>query len=121
MFNKDEYTLFWKKITKGIDKYDTAELVKWMEEDLQRRLELLKDKDKHYGGSWQKDGMLGAYINLKRKIDRIQHMFLKGTIFDFDDSLEENIYDTLQDLQNYTAMFSWLREKKKNEQKDSNI
>ncbi|MCV6900736.1 hypothetical protein OE165_27265, partial [Escherichia coli] len=76
-------------------------------------LELFQQKDAGYGGSWQKDGLNGAFLNLKRKWDRLEHIFKKGELFE--ESSVENIDDTMMDLENYAAMFSYLLIQKRQE------
>lgn len=92
---------FWE----GVKEYDSSAVVEFLEKDFEQRHELFIEKDTAYGGSWQKDGLNGAFLNLKRKWDRAEHLFKTGQLFD---QSEETIVDTLQDLQNYAAMFQWL-------------
>jgi hypothetical protein len=65
--------------------------------------EIMKDKDKDYGGSWQADGLLSAHLNTKRKWDRIQNLFMSG--FDNTQVNDETILDTLLDLRNYVTLY----------------
>lgn len=96
---------FWE----GLEKYSTSEVSSFMEKDFKERLSLFIGKDQAYGGSWQQDGLNGAFLNLKRKWDRAAYIFKTGQLFN---QSEETIVDTLQDLQNYAAMFQWLYLKK---------
>ena len=92
---------FWK----GLKEYDSEKVAEFMQRDFEQRLELFKEKDAGYGGSWQKDGLNGAFLNLKRKWDRLEHIFKSGKLFD--ESIE-TVDDTLRDLENYSAMFLYL-------------
>lgn len=65
-------------------------------------IELLKRKDSDYGGSWQKDGILSAHLNTKRKFDRLHNIFLNGLNFDTQD---DTVLDTLVDLRNYVTLY----------------
>lgn len=100
---------FWK----GLKEYDSEKVAKFMKDDFIQRLELFQQKDAGYGGSWQKDGLNGAFLNLKRKWDRLEHIFKKGELFE--ESSVENIDDTMMDLENYAAMFSYLLIQKRQE------
>lgn len=96
---------FWE----GLKDYDSEKVAEFMESDFKQRLELFIEKDASYGGSWQKDGLNGAFLNLKRKWDRLEHIFKKGKLFE---TSVENTEDTLKDLSNYATMFLFLYEQK---------
>ena len=92
-----------------IENYNAEEFAKVMLIMAEERVSLYKEKDKQYGGSWMKDGGLGAYLNLKRKIDRILTRFKRGTLFSWEsDRTGEATLDTLMDLSNYSDMFMGL-------------
>lgn len=108
-------------LLQGLENYDSSELRKWMEEHNHKRVEIFTLKDAAYGGSWQKDGLVGAYLNLKRKWDRLSNLFQTGELFDLSPKnlkeMQETVNDTLLDLENYSAMFNWLLDKKREELK----
>lgn len=89
----------------GMEDYDSESLIKFVENYNQHKVKVMREKDRQYGGSWQKDGAIGAYLNLKRKMDRILNKFTQGTLFNFDtDSAGENNIDTFLDMENYSSM-----------------
>ena len=99
--NKDvEFVKFRKDLLEAIPGYkfdlETIEKI----ERVCKQIMVAKDKD--YGGSWQKDGLLSAHLNLKRKFDRLHNLFMSG----FDTEVgDETVLDTLIDLRNYTTLY----------------
>jgi hypothetical protein len=89
----------------GLKEYDSEKVAEFMQRDFEQRLELFEQKDAGYGGSWQKDGLNGAFLNLKRKWDRLEHIFKSDKLFE---DYVETVEDTLKDLENYAGMFFYL-------------
>jgi hypothetical protein len=70
--------------------------------------EMIREKDKAYGGSWKKRGGIGAYMMLARKWDRLEQSVLA---FGYDifkaieeDQRDESTIDDIQDLRRYLAL-----------------
>lgn len=88
-----------------IPEYNSDDMRAFLERWNNARLDLFVEKDKSYGGSWMQDGVLGAYYNLKRKMDRIITRFRHGKLFDAsNDTTNESNIDTFMDLENYSSM-----------------
>jgi hypothetical protein len=88
-----------------IPDYDSKLMRVFLEVYNSSKMDLFLEKDRQYGGSWQTDGYLSAYFNLKRKIDRVIQKFKNGTLWVFtSDSTGEANIDTFMDLENYSAM-----------------
>lgn len=94
-----------KNIMKPIKDYNSETMLLFLKAWTKAKTELYIEKDRQYGGSWQTDGFLSAYYNLKRKIDRVIQRFTNGNLWDFkSDSTGESTVDTFMDLENYSAM-----------------
>lgn len=108
--NVGTHVMFLKELLTPIKDYN-------FEPDLVDKIEgvckkIMIEKDKDYGGSWQKDGLLSAHMNLKRKFDRLHTIFLNGFSTEVAD---ETVLDTLIDLRNYTTLYiSFLTQKDDN-------
>lgn len=103
-----------KELLKGIENYDAKDIVKFMDIHHSVKKRIFKLKDKNYGGSWQQDGLLGAFLNWKRKIDRLLNMFKSGILFDSVSNISnETVNDTLLDCENYNTLFLYLMFRKK--------
>jgi len=70
--------------------------------------DMIREKDKAYGGSWKKRGGVGAYMMLARKIDRLEQSVLA---FGYDifkaieeDQRDESTIDDIRDLRRYLAL-----------------
>jgi len=93
---------FDEELLKEIQGYSLEKNMKLLHKIEQISLSVLEKKDADYGGSWQKDGVLGAHLNMKRKFDRLHNIFMNG----FDTKLdEETVMDTLLDLRNYISLY----------------
>lgn len=101
-----------KQLTEAAKYYDVEDIIAFLHQDLGERIALIEEKDKHYGGSWQNNGLIGAFLNLKRKFDRLENIIIESG---FDIDSEESIEDTFKDLSNYAAMLHWLYNKKRQE------
>lgn len=107
MVKEEDFIKFKKALLEPIPDYrldmDTIGVIEEACKDLMRK------KDKDYGGSWQQDGLLSVHMNLKRKFDRLHKLFLEG----FNPSVEdETVLDTLIDLRNYTTLYIMFMVKK---------
>lgn len=87
----------------ALENYDSAKFAAFLTQYNNDKIDLYKEKDATYGGSWQKDGLVSAFLNLKRKIDRLINMWQNGDIFNFGGK-GESILDTFQDMENYSAL-----------------
>lgn len=97
------------KYLKEIENYNLNEMIEFVKIVNEANLELMRLKDESYGGSWQKDGFIGAFLNLKRKIHRLLEMFSSGKLFSMrEDSGGDNALDTFCDLSNYNSMNIFL-------------
>lgn len=96
---REEFVVFPKEYFTDIENYKSADVVILMRKIQAASLNLFAIKDKDYDGSWQKDGLVSAFLNLKRKFDRLESQFKNGFTGD-----AENIGDTLIDLQMYSLM-----------------
>lgn len=106
---KSEEVIFQKWMLKGNLNYDSKAIEVFMSLQSEDRRLLFGEKDKQYGGSWQKDGQIGAFLNLKRKMDRVLQKWQDGSLFDMsEDSVGENNLDTLMDMDNYSQMLQGL-------------
>lgn len=88
--------------------------IDFLEAVMKKDIEQLKLKDNEYGGSWKKRGGVGAYMNVCRKVDRIENQLSKpGTsemgqydIFSHisNDKRPEGILDDIRDLRRYLLL-----------------
>lgn len=101
MTGEKQTIVFEKSLMEPIDGYDSKRLVKFQRALGKRKADVTERKETKYNGSWQSDGIMGAFFNLKRKTDRINHMFKSGQLGSIDNG-EEQVYDTLMDLSNYS-------------------
>lgn len=94
------------RLTESLEHYDFNNIYEAIKTVAKDRWNLMKEKDRSYGGSWQQDGFLGAFINLKRKIDRLLNHYKSGDIFSplSSSSDGEQIIDTFVDMINYAEM-----------------
>lgn len=98
----------------GITNYDSERLVEFQRVLGEKKANLTAVKEQKYNGSWQRDGIISAYFNLKRKMDRINNMFKTGQLGHIGDD-DEQVYDTLMDLANYSDfMVFYFYEKDEN-------
>lgn len=72
-------------------------------------IEILRDKDAEYGGSWKKRGGVGAYMMAARKFDRIEEQLKKAPAYDIfahaiADQRPEGILDDIADLRRYLLL-----------------
>lgn len=69
--------------------------------------DLLLQKDKEYGGSWQRRGGVGAYMMLVRKSDRLEEQVKNEYRYDIfeactdETKASESLVDTLKDQVGY--------------------
>ena len=70
--------------------------------------DMIREKDKAYGGSWKKRGGTGAFMMLARKWDRLEQSVLA---FGYDifkaieeDQRDESTIDDIRDLRRYLAL-----------------
>lgn len=89
--------------------YSTEEVKAFMAEMFPKMMELFASKDKAYGGSWQKRGLLSSQMNFERKTDRILEQFYNGTITE---ESNENIADTFIDNAVYSMMYLFFLSEK---------
>lgn len=71
--------------------------IKHLDPIAQRIIEVVKNKDAEYGGSWQQRGGRGAYFMLARKWDRIQNITQDGAL-DLFELVSENTADIVDDI-----------------------
>jgi hypothetical protein len=89
--------------------YSSEEALRTIEAMQGQRLGLMEAKDKQYGGSWQKDGLMGAFMNTKRKIDRILSQWESGAILEPNDTADgDTILDTIEDTIAYLELYTFL-------------
>ena len=94
-----------KYLLQGLKNYNTNKMYAIISEMSEVSLQLFEAKDKNYNGSWQQDGEIGAFLNLKRKIDRLLNFWKNGRIFNLsDDETGETVLDTYMDLVNYALL-----------------
>jgi len=67
--------------------------------------QLMIKKDRDYGGSWQKRGIMSVNENSARKWDRLQNLFKNGFSIEVKD---ETVLDTLMDLRNYVSLYIYF-------------
>ena len=97
-----EEIIFKKADFEPIESYNPEDVWAFMNHYNNAKVLLFLEKDKAYGGSWMKDGAVGAFMNLKRKMDRVVTQFKNGRLFSFSkDSTGETSVDTFMDLENY--------------------
>jgi len=89
--------------------YSTEDVQKFMQDMFPKMIELFVSKDKNYGGSWQKRGLLSSQMNFERKVDRILEQFYNGTITE---ESNENIADTFIDNAIYSVMYLYFLSEK---------
>ena len=93
----------------GLPEYDSKQMLTVIERLMASGRTLFTEKDAQYGGSWQKDGLIGAFLNLKRKMDRLLNKWSNGELLGLDeDSTRESITDTFVDMNNYSYMMLGL-------------
>ena len=106
-------TCFDKKLMEQIEDYHIKDVLVFLDTLHKTSQKITEEKDKDYGGSWQKDGLLSVHLNTKRKWDRLQNIFENG----FEMNLEsETVIDTLIDLRNYVSLYAFFINKKYPEQ-----
>lgn len=105
----DEGIVIPKKLLLPIDNYSTQELADFVTKLQEPLVELFKEKDKNYNGSWMNRGIMSAQSNFERKIDRINAQFYNGTISNI---TNENIGDTLMDTSIYSLFYLFYLYKK---------
>lgn len=92
-----------------IQNYDIKDVLSFLEKLNSASMKITESKDKDYGGSWQKDGVIGVHLNTKRKWDRLHNLFQNGFQNDLKD---ETVMDTLVDLRNYVGLYIYFMDKK---------
>lgn len=90
-------------VTSSLKDYDNEKIKRFIEILQSRGNQLMVLKDKKYGGSWQKDGKIGAFLNLKRKMDRVLEGYKTGEIFEVEGS--ETTIDSVVDMLKYGEMY----------------
>jgi hypothetical protein len=95
---------FDKKLLEQIQNYNIEDVLLFIEKLDEESRNIIRSKDKDYGGSWQQDGILSVHLNTKRKWDRLQNMFENG----FQTPENESIMDTLLDLRNYLSLYIYF-------------
>lgn len=99
---KDEGVFIPKSMLLPIANYSTQRLADFVISLQGPMVELFKEKDKNYNGSWMNRGIISAQLNFERKIDRINAQFYNGTISHLSN---ENIGDTLMDTSIYSLFY----------------
>lgn len=102
--NKKKDLIIKAELLESIEDYSTEDVAGFMQDIVRAMLTQFKVKDKDYGGSWQKDGILSVHFNFKRKVDRILSQFESGELLS-NGGGKENIADTLIDLSTYSLMY----------------
>ena len=92
---------------------DSSEIANFIAIYNKAKLNMYVEKDEQYGSSWCNDGVLSAWFNLKRKIDRMLKQYALGKLFNWkketvwlDKKIKtETILDTFMDMDNYSMLY----------------
>lgn len=103
------------KFGQPLEDYKTEEVFDFLVAENDDCEKLFLSKDLHYQGSWQKNGAISGFLNVKRKFDRLEAAFNSGSLFSPDGMGEETINDTLKDLAVYSNLLNYFLTKKKEE------